>query len=187
MNTELRSAGTIDEVAPADGHVGRRPRGRIGVAQAGAPPPVPSGHRPLRSGPRRRRPGRHHARSQDLHRRLLAADRRAVDAGPPLGHRPGPVQLHRDAPPVGQRRVGLRGHPGVAVQGVRRRRLQHHRHRHRVPVPRLHHAVRPCPGRPRRSVGLNLHPAGLRHRRLRHPGPRPVVLAHLAPAGAPAS
>ncbi len=78
-------------------------------------------HRAGRDRPRHRLHRRRRAGAAALERRVLVAGRRAVDARPSQPHRSRPLQLHRGASPLGDRRVGLRGRAGLAVPGLRRR------------------------------------------------------------------
>ena len=100
---------------PAPPLQARAARGRC----TAAPSDPAAGDRARRAGPRHRLHRRGGAGPRAVQRRVLAAGRRPVDAGPPRLHGSRPVQLHRVAPPLGHRRVGIGARPGRAVPGLR--------------------------------------------------------------------
>ncbi len=115
-------------------------------------------------------------------RRVLVVGGRPVDAGPPRLHGPGPLQLHRVAPSLGDRRMGVRDRPGRAVPGLRQCGLQHLRRGSGWPVPGDQRGLRPCTRGPRRPGRCHRPPAGSGHRQHRHARPGARLLPGVASA-----
>ena len=124
-----------------------------------------TGDRSRRHRSRHRTRGNRGAFDRVVQRRLLVAGGRPVDAGPPLLHGVGPVQLHRVTPPLGDRRMGFGNSPGGDVPHVRERGVRPVRDCPRWSVPRVQRGVRASARGAGRSGCRHRHPARSRYLR----------------------